>query len=81
MRSYTPLYWKILKGSNDNLNESNGIIKNFVALEEKEKKGISGVNLGPKQALEDKKNAACFMVINTIPVTLAGCFSLQFKLR
>jgi hypothetical protein len=35
---------------------------------------IKGVNLGLKQALEDKKNATCFMVINTIPVTLAECF-------
>jgi hypothetical protein len=35
---------------------------------------IKGVNLGLKQALKDKKNATCFMVINTIPVALAECF-------
>jgi hypothetical protein len=65
---------EVFKHGNGNLIESNEIIRNFVALKDKEKEVIKGVNLGLKQALKDKRNATCFTVINTIPVTLAECF-------
>jgi hypothetical protein len=74
MRSYAPLFWEISKDCDDSLNESDGIIKNFVALEEKENEETKGDNLGLKQALKDKENATCLIIINTIPVTLAECF-------
>jgi hypothetical protein len=63
-----------LKDSNDNFIESKEITKNSVDLKEKEKEVIKGVNLGLKQALEYIKNSTCFMIINTIPVTLAERF-------
>jgi hypothetical protein len=37
-------------------------------------KGNKGVNLGLNRVVRDKKNATYFMVIKTIPVTLAECF-------
>jgi hypothetical protein len=63
-----------LKDSNDNFIKSKEITINSVALKEKEKEVIKGVNLGLKKTLDDKKNATSFMVIKTLPVTLAECF-------
>jgi hypothetical protein len=70
---------EVSKHGNGNLIESNEITKNSVALKDKEmeKEGIKGVNLVMKQALRDKKNATCFMVKNTIPVTLTECFPVN----
>jgi hypothetical protein len=44
---------------------------------------IKGVNLGSKQAHKNKKNVACFMVINTILHSgdLRGVSYGEFKLR
>jgi hypothetical protein len=53
---------EVLKHSNGNLIESDEIIKNLVALKDKPKEGIKGVNLVMKQAFKGKKSATCFMV-------------------
>jgi hypothetical protein len=64
---------EVLKNSNGNLIESYKIIRNIVALKDKEE-GIKGLNLGLKQAHKGKKNDTCFMLINTIPATSTECF-------
>jgi hypothetical protein len=64
----------VLNDSNGNLMESNEIIKNFVAIGDKEMDGNKGVNSGLKQAVKDKRNATFLIFIKTIPVTLAECF-------
>jgi hypothetical protein len=64
----------VSKDGNGNLIRRKRVVKNFVAFEDKEMGGIKGVNLAMKQAHKDKKNATCFMVKNTIPMTFTECF-------
>jgi hypothetical protein len=70
----------VSKDGNGNLIESKRVVKNLLAFEDKEMGGIKGVNLATKEAHNDKKNATCFMVENTIPMTLTECFPTKLKL-